>query len=263
MNELVKIESNELNGELRQTVNARELHEVLEVKTLLHTWLPSRIIKFGFIEDVDFIVNTIKQLDKNGRPLKEYHITTDMAKQLCMVENNEKGKEARLYFIKCERMANQPKKQLTQIEMLIEMATIAHEQEKQTERNTSNIIQLQEAFENNKEVVKKQVKAALKEEQVGIFPTGCVDLDGIREKYFRGISQSNISLFLQYINHKRKEYKKIIKGNEINISLVYEEEGLAMAFKRLLDESSFVKETLKNIQYHHAVMGNFRVKKIR
>jgi len=63
-----------------------------------------RIKKYGYTEDVDFTILKIENRGKSGVQItKEYYITIDMAKELCMVEDNEKGKETRRYFIECER----------------------------------------------------------------------------------------------------------------------------------------------------------------
>lgn len=101
MNDLIKIETQTLNNEEVNTVNARELHEFLEVKTKFATWVSNRVEKYGFVENTDFVAIS-KNLENGGR-LIEYHISLDMAKELCMVENNEKGREARRYFIECEK----------------------------------------------------------------------------------------------------------------------------------------------------------------
>ncbi|UOO89536.1 phage antirepressor KilAC domain-containing protein [Vitreoscilla massiliensis] len=103
MNELFSLVNSTLNGEAIQTVSARELHEFLEVKSRFNDWIGNRIEEFEFIENQDFVTFT-KNLVK-GRPSTEYHISLDMAKELSMVERNEKGKQARLYFIECERKA--------------------------------------------------------------------------------------------------------------------------------------------------------------
>lgn len=107
----VKIMSNEIipintdsNGQ--QTVNARDLHEFLEVGKDFTTWIKDRILQYDFQENQDFIVfPEIGENPKGGRPKDEYHITIDMAKELSMVERNEKGKQARQYFIKMENIA--------------------------------------------------------------------------------------------------------------------------------------------------------------
>lgn len=85
-----------------QTVNARDLHAFLEVKSEFRNWIKNRIDDFGFLENQDFI--TTVEIYRGGER-KDYHITIDMAKELSMVERNEKGKQARQYFIECERKA--------------------------------------------------------------------------------------------------------------------------------------------------------------
>lgn len=80
--------------------NAEKLFAILEVNSKFADWIKNRISQYGFIENQDYVVKTTYT---GRRPRKEYFITLDMAKELCMVENNERGKEARRYFIKCEQ----------------------------------------------------------------------------------------------------------------------------------------------------------------
>ena len=90
------------------TVDARELHEFLESKQKFSDWIQNRIENYSFVENQDYIVfhNSTKN-SAGGRPATEYHITLDMAKELSMVERTEKGREARRYFIECERIVKQ------------------------------------------------------------------------------------------------------------------------------------------------------------
>lgn len=92
-----------INAQTVQTVNARELHEFLEVKSEFRNWIKNRIADFGFVENQDFVTFG-KNLPGGGKQ-NDYHLTLDMAKELSMVEHNDKGKQARLYFIECERRA--------------------------------------------------------------------------------------------------------------------------------------------------------------
>ncbi|WP_375688001.1 MULTISPECIES: antA/AntB antirepressor family protein, partial [unclassified Bartonella] len=87
------------------TVNARELHTFLEVKSEFRNWIKNRIKECKFRENIDFVALS-KNLENSGK-VKEYHITLDMAKHLSMIERNDKGHEARQYFIKCERLLKQ------------------------------------------------------------------------------------------------------------------------------------------------------------
>ena len=104
MNELIKLTQSAINGETVQTVNARELHAFLGNGDMFANWIKNRIEKYGFVENQDFLsfLETTKK-PSGGRPSREYYITLDMAKQLTMVENNEKGMQARRYFIECEK----------------------------------------------------------------------------------------------------------------------------------------------------------------
>lgn len=85
-----------------QTVDARELHEFLGIKTHVTTWIQRRIEEYGFIEGIDFIrVSTLK----TGNPTAQidYFLSLGMAKELSMVEKTKKSQQARRYFIECER----------------------------------------------------------------------------------------------------------------------------------------------------------------
>ena len=104
MNELIPLHSQTIDGNAVETVNARELHAFLGVQTRFNDWIAARINEYVFVENQDFVSfteNSVKP--QGGRPSKEYQISLDMAKELAMVERNEKGKQARQYFIECEK----------------------------------------------------------------------------------------------------------------------------------------------------------------
>ncbi|MFS1539337.1 MAG: antA/AntB antirepressor family protein [Candidatus Phlomobacter fragariae] len=107
MQNLINIEIKNINGELIQTVNARDLHEFLGSKQKFADWTKKRISDYGFVENKDFI-RLHKKMKANNATVIDYHISLDMAKELSMVERNEKGKQARQYFIECERRILQP-----------------------------------------------------------------------------------------------------------------------------------------------------------
>lgn len=95
--ELIAIRENE-RGE--QLVSARELHRFLGIATRFNDWIENRIKKYEFIEDYDYT----KILVRNFRGRKyDYAVKLDVAKELSMVENNSRGREARVYFIQCEK----------------------------------------------------------------------------------------------------------------------------------------------------------------
>ena len=100
---LIKIE--ERNGE--QLVSGRELHKFLEIKARFNDWFP-RMCEYGFIENKDYIAITQKRVTAQGNETTytDYLMKISMAKELSMLQRNERGKQAREYFIKCEEAWN-------------------------------------------------------------------------------------------------------------------------------------------------------------
>lgn len=103
MNELIKVDYTTD----RPTVSARDLHEFLEVKTPYDKWFP-RMCEYGFSEDMDF--STFLSESTGGRPAQDAQLTIEMAKEICMLQRNERGKQARQYFIQLEKDWNSPEK---------------------------------------------------------------------------------------------------------------------------------------------------------
>jgi len=101
MNDLIKVS---YAGE-QPTVSGRELHAALEIKTAYKDWFP-RMCEYGFVEGEDFCSKMSEST--GGRPSTDHELTIPMAKELCMLQRNEKGKEFRQYFIKVEEAWNSP-----------------------------------------------------------------------------------------------------------------------------------------------------------
>ena len=130
MNELIPLQPQTINGNAVETVNARELHAFLQSRQDFSTWIKNRISEYDFVENQDF-VRFHKKMEANNATLIDYYITLDMAKELSMVERNEKGKQARKYFIECEKKLTQPKP-MTQIELIAVIANQMAEQERKS-----------------------------------------------------------------------------------------------------------------------------------
>lgn len=103
MNELIKV----TYDNDRPVVSARELHDFLEVKTAYKDWFP-RMCEYGFTEGQDFC--SFLSESTGGRPAQDAALTIDMAKEICMIQRSEKGKQARQYFIQLEKDWNSPEK---------------------------------------------------------------------------------------------------------------------------------------------------------
>lgn len=108
----IKLVKNNINTKGINTVSARDLHEFLESKKDFSNWIKSRIEKYEFKENQDFVIipydasNNLGEHTSCGFKTKiEYYLTINMAKEISMVERNQKGKEARQYFIRMEEEA--------------------------------------------------------------------------------------------------------------------------------------------------------------
>lgn len=94
----------------RPVVSARELHDFLEVKTAYKDWFP-RMCEYGFTEGQDYCSFLSDRVDGlPGKPRQDAALTIDMAKEICMIQRSEKGKQARQYFIQIEKDWNSPEK---------------------------------------------------------------------------------------------------------------------------------------------------------
>jgi len=104
-NEIKRTFSETKSNDLKSTVNARIVHGWLGVKTEYAKWIQRRIEKFGFTEGIDYCTTIVKVGDRSNVVQVEYHCAPDMVKQLAMLENSEKGKLVRLYYLDCEVVA--------------------------------------------------------------------------------------------------------------------------------------------------------------
>ncbi len=102
MNELLKIK---VTDDQKQTVSGRDLHMFLEIPTDYPHWF-TRMCAYDFTEGKDF--QTKLSESTGGRPSIDHIMTLDMAKELCMLARNERGKQARQYFLDVERQWNSP-----------------------------------------------------------------------------------------------------------------------------------------------------------
>ena len=108
MRDLIKIE---LNENQEPIVSGRELHEQLGIETPYAKWF-GRMVEYGFTENTDFVTVGQKCPIANGgyQEKIDHAIKLDMAKEIAMIQRNEKGKEVRQYFIQVEKDYNSPEK---------------------------------------------------------------------------------------------------------------------------------------------------------
>ncbi|EOK2748194.1 antA/AntB antirepressor family protein [Escherichia coli] len=122
--QLIPVFNGTIANETALLCNARDLHAFLGVKKVFAAWITNRISEYKFIENQDYILlsNLGKQTSgRGGHNRKDYHLTLDTAKELAMVERNEKGRQIRRYFIECEKKLRsmQPAQQFTDEEIIL------------------------------------------------------------------------------------------------------------------------------------------------
>lgn len=125
-------------------VSGRHLHMFLQVKTRYNDWF-ARMLEYGFQEGKDYYSKMSNRSDgKAGKPQMNHELTLDMAKELCMLQRTDRGKEARQYFIQVEKEWNSPEK-------LMARALIAAN--KQLEFKSQQVKQLTETCSQQQQVI--------------------------------------------------------------------------------------------------------------
>lgn len=130
--ELIKITQAQIGYESINAVNARDLHKVLESKRDFSTWIKKKLDDTQAMENEDFVCFH-KKVEANNATMIEYIISLDTAKEIAMLERNQKGKQVRKYFIECEKeLQNQNKLTLpkTYKEALLELVRAEEEKER-------------------------------------------------------------------------------------------------------------------------------------
>lgn len=147
MNDLIKITKSNIGAEVINSVNARETYDYLGLaKGQFSRWIKSAIDKYDFIENEDYIT-----IDTNVEGVKDYIVSLDMAKELCLVSNTPKGKETRKYFIEVEKRQNRVLTTSEQIALIAQ----GHQEIEQRLSNTENKINY---LENKSPIVYNQIK---------------------------------------------------------------------------------------------------------
>lgn len=107
-NQLIPISQSAINNELIPTVNARDLHNFLELGKDFSNWVKNQIARARLVENRDYIKVAEKgELSKTGQTRLEYYLTIEASKHISMMSGADKGFEVRDYFLECERQAKQ------------------------------------------------------------------------------------------------------------------------------------------------------------
>lgn len=161
MNQLITITQNENND---QVVSGRELHEFLGVKDHYTDWFKD-MCKYGFTENIDFItLNELSEKTEGSRLVKRniinHALKLDMAKEISMIQRNEKGKQARQYFIEVEKELKQQLLPQTPEQQIALLAQGNVNLNKKVEQIENSVLDLTDRFglpSNKAKVLQKKV----------------------------------------------------------------------------------------------------------
>ncbi|EGP2421571.1 phage antirepressor Ant [Campylobacter coli] len=145
----IQIYNDKTIGAEINSANAREIFQFLNSEQEYSNWIKNRISHYNFIENQDYIIELVYT---KGRPRKEYYVTLDMAKELCMVENNEKGRQARRYFIECEKRLKNLEQEKMQKLAFHQSLGYKSQLKQQKEKYENKIKALQYDLENKNEL---------------------------------------------------------------------------------------------------------------
>lgn len=237
MNQLIPLTHTKIDGEETNAVNARDLHTFLGNRDRFTCWIKDRIDQFGFVENQDF--STFSENSEKGRPRKEYLISINMAKELAMVERTAKGKEARLYFIECERRAKEAAAATPKIpQTLSEALRLAADIEDQKLALEAKVREDAPKVEFCNAVIKAHGDMLIREaaKTLGVRPTFLFDwlrshdwITARNEPYSERVKQKVLRPRVSNFEHPEK-------GPSITVTAHVTPKGLFRIYQSLLDE---------------------------
>jgi len=212
MEELIPI--SEQNG--KKAVSARHLHAFLESKQQFADWIKDRIQKYDFVENQDFeVFHNFMKNPSGGRPLTEYALSLNCAKEIAMVEGNAKGKQARQYFIECEKKSKEVSAPLSQLEILQQSVNLLVAQERRlgyVENQVNMLVQKQMEAENELKalpVSSEEVPEMSLRDRIRLLINRYCSAVGINQQ----TAWDNVYQTLYYIYHVPiKSYQKLSKN---------------------------------------------------
>lgn len=133
-----------------QAVMGRDLHKFLNITTPYRKWFP-RMVEYGFVAGQDYADKNVRveRMNRGAVEVTDHVISLDMAKEISMIQRTDKGKQARQYFIECERRAKQPTingAELTRME-LIQIAMNAETERLQLEAKNKELEPKADAYD--------------------------------------------------------------------------------------------------------------------
>ncbi|HEP1465885.1 TPA: phage antirepressor KilAC domain-containing protein [Streptococcus pyogenes] len=167
MNELINIT---VNDNHEPVVSGRDLHKVLEIKTQYTKWL-ERMSEYGFVENEDFMAISQKRLTAQGNQTEytDHILKLDMAKEIAMLQRNEKSKQVRKYFIQIEKDFNSPEKIMARALLMADKKV--HKLEAQIEADRPKVLFADAVSASHASILVGELAKLLKQNGVNIGAT--------------------------------------------------------------------------------------------
>lgn len=167
MNQLINVT---LNENQEPVVSGRDLHKVLEIKTQYTKWL-ERMSEYGFVENEDFMAISQKRLTAQGNQTEytDHVLKLDMAKEIAMLQRNEKSKEVRKYFIQVEKDFNSPEKIMARALLIADKKV--HKLEAQIEADRPKVLFADAVSASHTSILVGELAKLLKQNGVNIGAT--------------------------------------------------------------------------------------------
>ncbi|HFH3125284.1 TPA: phage antirepressor KilAC domain-containing protein [Streptococcus pyogenes] len=163
MNQIINIT---VNDNHEPVVSGRDLHKALEIKTAYKDWFP-RMAEYGFEEGQDF--SSFLSKSTGGRPSQDHVLKLDMAKEIAMLQRNEKSKQVRKYFIQVEKDFNSPEKIMARALLMADKKV--HKLEAQIEADRPKVLFADAVSASHTSILVGELAKLLKQNGVNIGAT--------------------------------------------------------------------------------------------
>ena len=256
MTNIITITKNEIGNAELNSVNARDIHNYLQVNSKFADWIKRAISKYDFKENIDYVCFLKNEKAGNNAISREYIVTMDMAKELAMLENNPKGKETRKYFINCEKelqksspyaalqeIATFQKKQLDQLQgigdiLINQQVQISNLANIVTNLSKQNLCDVAQNEQSNKKVIKNKETTNI-DFKINRDFTDFYDLNYIELEILKVLIEKNEFLDKRVIdgkNYFKLTLKMMVEFSSVKTSeKTLQRHSLSLREKKVLD----------------------------
>ncbi|WP_216330643.1 antA/AntB antirepressor family protein [Rhizobium sp. X9] len=257
-NQFPAISDKAISGQIVKTVDGREVHRFLEAKKDYTTWIKDRIKKYGFVENVDYLLTEIGEQHPTGMKYRtEYYLTIGMGKELGMVDRSAKGREIRKYFLSIEERSFAPHQPMTAAEIVLQNAQALVT----FERRQAEVERLQAETASALEAVNARVTVIEDTAPLKAKPQHCETKTEIKTRMNKlyGLPAWLVDEVLTSISYRPPAFA-MVKNSHENAQgssfAVYQIIDITKLFKRFISECTQATATTAT---HPSINGRFKI----